>query len=724
MSEQDQPQKYELKENSISSLLSYGEVNLTLTLDLQTDIMERFSLNWNNMKSLSELTFLKENRSLWKKIKLSSTNKTMNLLLQLNKIQKQKTKIKHISFKKLNFDDIQSEYLDLFNNVTNLNGLYIDSYNICKNDISIQLRIRYNKKRRVFVLCGKRTPLDDDTDEDDLNTKEDDNILLEEGATKMKDEEPIIDEPEPEEESSDEDDKQNKLIKLSEEFYNPDQADFIYFCYDDYNSGKYKKISMDDLYEYFIYLKKNHKCRIILNLELEMEDSEEFRDLLSVTDISIFYDKNNLFNILKKLKSEEDKIKKEQESFRHFYDERLKQQEIGEYFKDQTKRNNLVNEADKSNNDINTKNSKEKEEEEEEKRFYKTYYSVDKKNNLKPIKSKNKVSKSLYKIDMFNYYKTGICDKAPIKIKTDKIIIVVDELAKVFFVEFNYNLQKPLVLDFDLQLYQKINVHNIQTVQEYKTLIKNNFDAYIFLFISYLLSSLVSMGGGGDSSMEETSLFTGYYGGCKILKKIIDLEKNEDKPPKDINFYYPEIDKDEINELIEHAAKKKKEYNFILDCNNRNEIKLKLYNPLLDKFIYSYVYSSQQKNFLKTNGFINHTGKLLYDPVYRDSTANNKNEKKVKDEEDLYKTCHDFKLKNNYKMKEKECLDRYKNINEKQNKYLVGYKKSKPEYDIYRRTVLNNNFKLPNILQGSFKIKDMNAKSKNKKKSKNRNRNK
>ena len=707
MSEQTQS-KIEKKENSISSLLTYGEINLTLTLDLQTDFMERESLSWKNMRSLSELDFLKENESIWKKIQLSSTNKTVKLFLQLNKIQKQKTKIKFISFSKLKFNDQQSQYNEFLNNVINANGLYIDSYNICKNETSIQLRIRYNGKRKVFVLSGKRTPLDDDgdyDDDDDQYTKEDDNVLLAEGATKMREEEePAEEEPEPEEESESDDDKiKNKLIKLSEEFYNPDQASFVYFCYDDYNSGKFKKISMEDLYEFFVYLKKNHKCRIILNLELETNDSEEFRDLLAVTDICIFYDKNNLFNILKKLKSEEDKIKKEQESFKHFYDDKIRQK----HYKSLTKKNKM-NETEVTINDTN------KEEKKEENRYTKTSYSTNKICKLPPTNNKNKITKSLNKIEMFDYYKTGICDKAPIPIKTDKIIIVVDELAKVFFVEFNNNLQKPLVLDFDLQLYQKINVHNIKTIQEYKNLIKEKFEVYIFIFISYLLSNLISNGGAGDTNMEETSLFIGYYGACKILKKIIELDKNKKPIPKDNNFFYPDLNKDEINKLIEHATKKKKEYFFILDCNNLNEIKLKLYNPLLDKFIYSYVYSSQQKNFLKTNGFINHTGKILYDPVYRDSTGNTKNEKFVEDEEDLYKTCHDFKLNNNCKMKEKECLDRYKNINERQNKYLVGYKKKKPEYDIYRRTVLSNNCKLPLILQNTYKITDMNAKPKNK----------
>ena len=38
-------------------------------------------------------------------------------------------------------------------------------------------------------------------------------------------------------------------------------------------------------------------------------------------------------------------------------------------------------------------------------------------------------------------------------------------------------------------------------------------------------------------------------------------------------------------------------------------------------------------------------------------------------------------------MKEKECLDRYKNKNEKLNKFVIGFKQKRPEYEIYLRNI-------------------------------------
>jgi hypothetical protein len=187
----------------------------------------------------------------------------------------------------------------------------------------------------------------------------------------------------------------------------------------------------------------------------------------------------------------------------------------------------------------------------------------------------------------------------------------------------------------------------------------------------------------------------GYYGACKVLRNIIHYEKNGMALPRDDSYYYPHLSKEEVKGLIEHAAKKKKEYRFILDCNNKNSIKIKLYNPLLDKYVFSYLNKNKNKSFLKDKGFINDKGKLLYDPVYRESLLVNKYEKDVKDEKQLYQTCKDFKNKYNFKMKENECLDRYKNKNDKLNKFMVGYRARRPQYEMYLYN-LNYN-RLPHI---------------------------
>ena len=704
-------QNMDTSEGKFGNLLSYGSINLTLTLELyENDFIEN-NIEWKRLNNLSDLNFLSENTNLWERIKLSSTDKNMQLLLHMNKALKEKVKIKHICFRKMKYKDNQKPLKEFLENIINLNGLYFESHSVYKCELSIQLRLRYNGKRKLFVLCGDKTPLEDDTDEDISNeNKEEDNVILGEGANYNQNEEAEgYEEEEIYEINEKKDDKEyNPFIDLPKDINNFNDYLYIYFNYFDYSSGIFSgKITNQHLYNYFIFLKKNSKARIILNMMKETsENSEEIRDLLSVSSITIFYDKNKLFQLLNKLRYEEDKIKKEQEYFRHYYEKKIKDQMIEKYFNNEQRRQKIIeNIKNKNTQEICQLNDDENTCLSLSKTMSKTFYSMKTSKSRKKRKKeeekiiiikKNKYFPPLTKIDIFNYYKTGIYDKDPLKSKEEKSIIVLDGFCRVYIVQFNYYLEKPFVLDFDIKLYPQINVHNIELVQEYKYLIKENFEKYIIIFMGYLLSSLLQ---GGDPNDEESFLFIGYYGACKILKNIILFEKNDMPLPDNDSFYYPNLNKNEIESLIENASQKKKEYKFILDCNNKNVKKLKLYNPLLDKYVFSYLHKNRNKDFLKTKGFINNKGKLLYDPVYRESLIINKNEKIIKNEKELYKTCHAFKTKNNFRMKEKECLDRYKNKNEKLNKFVIGFKQKRPEYEMYLHNIKSN--KLPLIFQNN-----------------------
>ena len=708
-------QSIEISTANAGNLLSYGSINLTLTLELFENDLIQNKIQWKKLRNLPTLNFLKENINLWERIRLSSTDQNMQLLLHMNKILKEKVTIKHICFRKMKYKESQLKFKDFLENILNLNGLFFDSHSICRCELSIQLRLRYNGKRRLFVLCGEKSPLEDDGDEEDMDNREEDNVMLEEGANydqnqEVQNEDEVEEDPYEIEEKKD-DKEYNPFIDMPININNFNEFYYVYFNYSDFTTGVFSKtITIEHLYKYFVFLKKNSKVRTVLNMKKEISDnSEEIRDLLSVSSITIFYDKNKLFQLLNKLRYEEDKIKKEEEHFRHFYEKKLKDQIIQNYIDNEERKekifeyikNKKLPETHILTDDGQSSFSFNK-------TMNRTFYSIKTSKSYKKHKKeeekiivikKNKYFPPLSKVDIFNYYKTGICDKEPLKSKEEKLIIVLDEFYKVYIVQFNRDLEKPFELDFDLNLYPQINVHNIELIQEYKDLIKQNFEKYIILFIGYLMSSLVKGGGYEGPSGEETFLFIGYYGACKVLKNLILFEKNGMPIPNNDNFYCPNLNRYELNALIEHAIKKKKEYKFILDCNNKNVKKLKLYNPLLDKHVFSYLKKNGNKDILKVKGFINNKGKLLYDPVYRESVMINKNEKIIKNEKELYKTCHDFKTKNNFKMKEKECLDRYKNKNEKLNKFVIGFKQKRPEYEIYLHNI--KYIKLPIIMENN-----------------------
>ena len=368
----------------------------------------------------------------------------------------------------MKFKQNQQEFQEFLKNVTNMNGLYLESHSVCKCEISIQLRLRYNGRRRLFVLCGVKTPLDDDDDEDNItNPREDDNVLLEEGAN-YDDNQEQMDDNNMEEEKYEIDEKKNDeeynpFISLPKDVNNFNDFYFVYFNYIDYTEGIFcGNITVDHLYKYFIFLKKNSRVRIVLNMMKEISNnSEEIRYLLSVSSITIFYDKNILFQLLNKLRYEEEIIKKEQEYFRHYYERQLKEQEIKNFLSFEERREKLIQTLKNQNDSKSYQlNDNEKSLIFANKSFNKSFYSMKtskstkkqkKEENKQIIIKNNKYFPPLSKVDIFNYYKTGICDKDPLKSKEQKIIIVLDDFYKVYIVQFNYDLDKPIILDFELK---------------------------------------------------------------------------------------------------------------------------------------------------------------------------------------------------------------------------------------------------------------------------------
>ena len=759
-------------QNIKGNLLSYGCLNLTLTIELTENDLNKNDIKWENIKNCDTLSFITKDTSLWPRIKLSSTNNTIQTLLHMNRILENKIKIKHISFRKIKYRDNLSIFEDLLKSVTNSNGLYLDSHSVCACELSVQLRLRHNGRRRLFVLCGVKTPLDDDDIEDgDNDMKEEDNVLLEEGTNY--DEIPGWENMNGGMESYDIDTKMNDpeynpFIDIPKEINNLNEFYFIYFNFEDYNENENNifkgKITLKYLYNYFVYIRKNFKNnKTVLNMGFEIPKlGLDLRDLLSITSIAIFYDKNNLFQILNNFRNEEEKIKREKEYFRHYYDNKIKKQEIQRYLEIEEQRSKLLKylqrrASEKSFFDKKKNKSLDKEETNfmplfrHKTRFPRNIYSIklanQHLNSHKKSKNKNKNKSEeeekkvvikdnkyfipLTKIEMFNYYKSEVFEKdLSVKPGEERMLIVLDELNKLYIVQFNREYEKPFVLDLDLKFHQQINVHNIRKVKSYKELIKENIERYTLLYIGYLLSSLVNFTSSENNVSEEAALFIGYFSGQKILKKIIHMDKNEITIPEQDSFFMPNLNSNEIEDLINQAERRKKEIKFVLDGNNKNLAKLKLYNSLLDKYAISYTSNNKNKNFFKSCGFITEQGRLLYDPVYRESLLVNKNEKKIVDEEDLIQTCHEVKVKNDFKMKENECLDNYRNIKEKLNKYMVGFKQKKPEYDIYLKQSMNKklpllkntltnssnnissvfNSPLRNKSYGSFKVKSVKKK--------------
>ena len=649
-----------------SKFLTFGNLNLTCTINLNSDDITNFDINFDDLNYLEDLTFLQNYSPLWEKVSLSSEDKTMNFVLQMNKISEQKNYIKYIIFKKIQFNDIQKNYIDFLSHITNENGLYFDSCNICQCQQNIELILTYNNNEKKFNLC----------EENDL---------------------------------SQENCSENPFMNISNDIYDPNDYNFIYF-----DITEYKNITISNLFEYCYYLKLNYKCKLFLNLKEEIRTSNTFKDLLSLMDICIYYSKNKLYEILSQLKYNEDKKDKKKLMLDFLYEkeQKQKQQEILLFQKEQRmkllkKIANKYKMNSNRENKINIDNNKTKPTKIYSNSInienYNTKYNFNKNNktilntpNRKKIYVKPISPKKLDKLYMFNYYKKGICDNDILKItdlnnsnnsniinnNTVKLAIVLDELKKLYLVFCDPTKNKPKVLDIDLSIYPQNNIHNLKLISKYKNIVNSNYDKYMSLLISGLISIIVQK---SKNEIEENSIFLGYLVGVSSVKKLLEFEKNNIPYPNTKDFFYPNIEKLTVEKLVEKAKKYEKENSFVLDCNDKNEEKFKQYNPLLDKHLISFFQAN--KNFLKTNGFITSNGEILYDPVYKEIKSPNFTKKNFKSL-DSVKTEKICNKRNRFTL----------------GKFLTGYNKKTPEYNIYLNTVKKSR-KFQNIKMNNSKIR-------------------
>ena len=785
MSEIEEEENNNSKSIGPGDILSFGSINLLLTLNLEKDDLFKYQVKWNEIQSLGNIQFIAKHKHFWKRIELSSLNDTINILLQINKLSKKLIKIAYCGYKKITYKDEQVEFTKLIESVTKQNGLFIISCDVCKCITSIQLLLKYKNEQKLFVLSGKSTPITKDEKKENNNSNNNDKINKNDNNENIdnytngednKDNNDKItndDIKKEKENKSEEEDQENPLVNITDDVINPDEFNYIYFNFSDYSSGEFNgRIKIEHLYEYFQTLKYTTKSKIILNLNEEKinNNDEVIKDLLSITDIFIFYNKNKLYDILKNIKEQEDQAELKKIYQHHINEAKRKMEEREE---DKEKEKEFIE---------NYKNFLEKNKNQKEKRINNTIKkdkinarpniyitqnesktdrinqfinisenNLEKKVHITKLKLKNELSKEeikdksipksnkanslnkntkirllpikptqtkpLTKNEMFNYFKYGICDKDPQKKSQEKIALVLDEFKKIFFIKFNKKDEKPSVLDFDLNLHPKINIRNMNEILESRKFIQSHFDNYSKIFFGSLLSTIVSK---GQEGCEEKSLFLAYLVAMNTIKKMVEIQKYDLPMPKNKDFFSPSIKKGEIKRILTEANQRKKEQLFVLDGNTKNNIGIKPYNPLLDKNLASFFSTKNNQLFLRINGFIGKHGEIMYDPLYRDTLQNmntNTNPNSIyKNRNNIFET-----RMNSNSLQKKKCKSNNKNNNHKTikfksmttNKFVLGFRKKSPGYSIYNEARKNTLF-LPYISAEKRKRKNVvNMKNKN-----------
>ena len=735
-------------------LLAFGNLNLILTLNLEKDDLTKYKVEWNDIKSLKDLKFIRKHHHFWKRVELSSNNETFKILLNINKTSPKLIHIGYVVFKRLRFNDEQSDFKKVLYGVLKKNGLFITSCDMCSCSVSVQLLLKYEKEEKTFSLVKESKVSKSQENEEKEKEKE--------NEKEKSDDDNNDNEKEEGEKSSNkskhkEEGEYNPFIKFQENGINYGDFDYIYFGFNDYMTGEFKgKIKLENLFEFFQDIKIRTRTKIIVNFESDIEifrnknREEIFKDLLSITDFFIFYNVNKLYEFLKELKEEEDKeiidesyriqcfkaqkriidkkkLKEKEEiwvkNYKKFLEKSREEKKriimnpksLKNYLSNKRPSNKIyitqqdvtlnsesidpneiINSTENNNQETvaNTNNSinQVKTEANNNNNFkdlinHKSLSEVTRYGNLLPIKPS--APKPLNKNDMFIYLKNNIFNRDPQKKPSEKVILVLDEFNKIYIIKCFKHYKLPMVMDFDLKLYPKMNIRNMKDILDYKKFIRSKFDEYISIFIGTLLGVLTSSF--DEYSYQEGTLFVAYLIAINIIKKIAEMQRFNLPLPKNNEFYYPSLNRDEVDKLMIEIEQKRKEKGFILDGNDKDIKKLKIYNPLLDKNLSSYLNSKNNQNILQSNGVIGKNGKIMYDPTYRDTLGFNT----------LRNKKYNFLFNSDTKRKKQN--DNYKSLVNETNKLMVGFKKKIPGYAIYKKQSMNNKIILPSIKRNQNK---------------------
>jgi len=636
-------------------IISLGCINITLSLTLSKNDIEELSINWDNLNNLKDLSFIKTESNLWNKIEIKSDDISTNFFLYMNKVNKNKIYIQYVTLSEIIYDEEQKEFKEFVQQITGLNFLYIYSkkvFNSTNNIIKFELIYETNKK--LFQMTS--------TNKSVCNTE------------------------------SNNSEEENNFIKLSKNKNIFKYFDFLILDFTKIKEDFSNLITMKNWNIFFNNIKKDFGIKIIFymdNFSLNTEEKKIFKNI----DIFIFPDKNNMQNIINliKLTEEHNQKLKEYDDTKNVYErnnnnskifEKRKEKEDLKFKKNKTFQSKSLNKYSLFQNNIskistlyNNYNQKRirtihRNKSNEMKNISKISNITNSYNYSKPLNMKNTIV----------YFKEHTSLKKSSMLSENKILIFLDEFNSAIFCILNKKESNPFIYNFEFKLFPVINIHNIEEINIYKNIIKNNFKVYSIIFFSCVLRILTE-----EKKDNEDSCIKAFIFGNKCLKNVIEYEKTNGIFPQNKNIFLTKINKEDITNF---KIKPKSERRFILDGNDVTKKKI-LYNPLLDKFSTTYFSSKVSRNIIRQNGLIDDKGNIFYDQMYKDSLGANPkytNNKYITDKE-LNKDIYSMNILKNIKNKETDNINRLIKNKYILDKKIIGYNQKAYQYSIYSNAI-------------------------------------
>ena len=221
----------------------------------------------------------------------------------------------------------------------------------------------------------------------------------------------------------------------------------------------------------------------------------------------------------------------------------------------------------------------------------------------------DRIKSVVNKGNLYDYFIKGIATGTKDEVDKEKYGFFIEYFNKLYIIKADKNIGNKY--EFDLKIHPQINHYNMGIIKIYKNIIKKNKNYYISLILAYILGSIIE-----NNSTSLETLFKGYVNGLEVIKKKLELERNNlnVKENDDMNL---EIPSNEIDIKIKTLEYTGQENGFILDCTNKQKSELKDYVPLYDTHMVNFLKNHKNLDDLKKNGFINNKGFIMIDPEYR-----------------------------------------------------------------------------------------------------------
>ena len=671
------------KKESNCCLLTFGNFELILSLNLTQEDIQNYNINKQILESLDDISFLEKNKKLWSKINLKSNDDSLNSLITMYKMKKGKNYTKYLLFDEIKYNEINLDFNPILEYVLKSYGIKIKSYQGGQCKINIGFKLQFEEKENMIAICGEieTNEEENENNEENNNNNEENNNNNNENNNENdgNNNDNNNEEENSEEEDENEEDRDDigSLSKIFEEEENLDQYKYIYINVPDVISGKFGDMTFKQLYNFLYKIKEETYIKIILFLGNEFKKGKDLFKLIKVSDIHIFSNKNKLLDLLKKNKEKEDKkAQKEREE---------------KYKTIKTEKNNNNNNS--MNGEEEENNSNENNEDEIlSKKLKKS--QTEQKDNLNLSMSSRKLApidpfnnKSLNKKNMFNYLRNLIyTDKNGHLNLNEKLGIYYDEFNKMIFVNYQKNNLQPSVNEYDLLLFPKYNVYNLKEIEETKKKLKENESKYISVLVSGTLNQIIN----SKEDMNSTSYYLSTISCGYVLKKLLLCDMNNLETPINKTFYSIKIKKEELKNFLDQQESEKRENGFNMDFGTK-----KAYLPLRDKYLRSYMQSPPNIDVLKSNDFISTRKRILIERV-----MSPREKKMLENNEEFLQ----FMNQKNIKDKNQDYMQEFLKRKKESNYYIPGVDGIK-EYYMYLGKNFKNKIVLPAIKKTKKSLK-------------------